>query len=382
MSQPSPYTPGEVALDVPGRGPELGFYRERAQFIGTLGGFAGRVVAYHAPRGLGKTSLLRGAQREFQAARIRTVWVTANEHENLLTTLLAEMTQLLPRASRTRKSVTEAAESVTAAFGVPGANVKATFKVAAPPAGAKVFGAAVLATVAELHNQGERGLVFLLDEMQAADRPSLKAVSYAWQELQAPDARPAAGFFAVGLPGSQEHVNKAATSNERWDFRELPDLEDGGAAAALAEPARQLGVDWEHSALARAVAEAQRYPYKVQLIGDAVWSAAGYPSAGMTLKEVHLDVALVDVARQMRSLHASRWRAASRQQKDALFAIARLGGTKVRREEVANLLGTTSRGLSTVRDRLLRAGTIMASDHGLISFTVPGFTEYVLALGE
>ncbi len=61
--QPSPYTPGETAREVPGRETQL------TDITGLLGRvalehrFAGQVRVDVGPRGVGKTSLLRRAQR-------------------------------------------------------------------------------------------------------------------------------------------------------------------------------------------------------------------------------------------------------------------------------------------------------------------------------
>ncbi|MCL1801365.1 MAG: hypothetical protein FWG25_08410 [Promicromonosporaceae bacterium] len=77
--------------------------------------------------------------------------------------------------------------------------------------------------------------------------------------------------------------------------------------------------------------------------------------------------------------YAARWGAASRRQREVITAIAQLGGEGVQLSAIARHLGTDSGALSVPRDRLLRSGIIKATEHGLLSFTVPGFTEWVLA---
>lgn len=382
MDQPSPYTPGVVAKEVPGRAVQVDFFRERAQYIGVLGRFSGRIVVYFAPRGIGKTSLLRSGQRLFRANKIRTVWVTANEDENLLATILSEIRAILPAGSKALKSVLEAIETVTLTAGLPGTGVKTTLKKPAEPSGSKAFQRAVVSATAAIIADGDNGLVILVDEIQSADETSLRVIAHGWQELSDPEHEPAAGLFAVGLPGSQEDINTAVTFSERFDFIELPDLDDGGAAEALVEPAKQIGVAWERSAVLRAVAEAQRYPYKVQLIGEETWKAARYPDKGTTINVQNVIDGLPEVKRQMRSLYAARWRSASTKQREFIVAVAGLGGRRVRREDVAKALGKDTRAISVPRDRLLRRGIIEATEHGLISFTVPGFTEYVVEIAD
>ena len=57
--QPSPYTPGEIARSVPGRGDLLAEFEERLSVLVDLQRLVGRIHVAHGERGIGKTSLLR-----------------------------------------------------------------------------------------------------------------------------------------------------------------------------------------------------------------------------------------------------------------------------------------------------------------------------------
>jgi hypothetical protein len=107
--------------------------------------------------------------------------------------------------------------------------------------------------------------------LQSADPVSLRTIAHAWQELASEPTPPAAGLFAVGLPGTQEQINRAVTFSERYAFMPLPNLEPAGVADALISAAEAQGVNWEVPALNFAVEQANGYPYKVQLIGDETW---------------------------------------------------------------------------------------------------------------
>ncbi|OUE07888.1 hypothetical protein CMsap09_02985 [Clavibacter michiganensis] len=65
-----------------------------------------------------------------------------------------------------------------------------------------------------------------------------------------------------------------------------------------------------------------------------------------------------------------------------LVAIARLGGEDVKRASLADALGTTTRAISVPRQKLLDKGLVDANKHGHLSFTVPGFTEFVIDQAE
>lgn len=380
MVQPSPYTPGAVARTVPGRTAQLAFYTERAQFIANLQRFADRPRVDYAARGIGKTSLLREAQRVFTAHNIATVWVTANEDENLAKSVLDELEALAPDGSALRATLVDAISNATITLGVSAA--KATVNLrdvrSASSSPTKAFIRAFVQAVKAAQDAGRRGLVVLIDEVQSADDVSLRVISNAWQELRSETPEVPAGLFTVGLPGSQDRINAAVTFSERFDFRELFGLDEGSAATALIAPAWQVGVTWDDDAVRAAVELARGYPYKVQLVGDSAWQAAGYPDAGARVTRAHVAAGQPEVDRQMLSLFKARWRSATPKQRELLTAVARLGGVDVRREDVAAALGVPTTKLSMARDALLRKGIIDASRHGRVTFTVPGFTEFIL----
>lgn len=380
--QISPYTPGEVADAVPGRAAQLAFYAERAQRISTLGQFIARVRVDYAARGVGKTSLLREAERIFTRSAISTIWVTANEDENLLLTVLDEMRKLVPstRVADVLNYIDSATLTLDAGVLKGSVTVKPKKKDATISAASssKAFITAFENVTRVLVEEGKNGLVILVDEIQSADKPSLRAIANAWQEMKSSPGRVPSGLFTVGLPGSQDHINSAVTFSERFDFSELFGLDDGGVATALADPAHNLSVLWDRPALQVAVREAKGYAYKVQLIGDETWKVAGYPDPGATITADHVETAMPQVDIHMETLFRARWRSASQKQRELLSTIAELGGLDVKREDVAARLGVTTQSISMARDGLLRRGIIDANRHGRVSFTVPGFTEWIL----
>jgi hypothetical protein len=380
VPQPSPYTPGVVAKTVPGRATQLAFFEERAQLIANLGQFVGNVRVDYAARGVGKTSLLREAERLFERHGVKTVWVTAVEGENLAASVLDELRKVLPKTKRLAELL-ELIDSATFSVGGGPAKAGVTLKPGQhkAPAAGKVFMTAVSDVAGAIRDAGGAGVVILIDEIQAADKQSLRTIAVAWQELASASQPPAAGLFTVGLPSSQDHITSAVTFSERFDFVELYGIDEGGAATALHKPAAELGVLWDQSAVLAGVAAAQGYPYKVQLVGEGAWVAAGRPDPGGRITLEHLEAGMDYVDEKMHSLFAARWRNSSKGQRELLIAIATLGGVDVKREDVAAQMGKTSQAISVPRDRLLGKGIIDANRHGRLSFTVPGFTEYIRA---
>ncbi|MFT2711972.1 MULTISPECIES: AAA family ATPase [unclassified Clavibacter] len=391
----SPYTPGSVPTSLPGRADKLQQFREAAQRMASDGLFIPRVHVDHGPRGIGKTSLLREAQRIFGGYRIRTVLITADPDEDLVRSLLGELRQVVGTGTRLRKAALEAIDSATVTLGAPGivqVGVSLTPERTPTAASAKQIQQAIRAAIDAVIHDGDAGIALLIDEIQEADPESLRTLAYAWQEMAPLRAfepgQPRTALFAVGLPGAPTKINKAVTFSERFSFQPLHGLSDAGAREALQATAATVAVAWDVAALDRAVSESSGYPYKVQLIGDASWRAACRRLAREGLRPddaIALDdvvAALPSVDAEMETLFTARWRSASPSQQDMLVAVARLGGTDVKRADLADALATTTRAISVARQKLLDKGLLDANKHGHLSFTVPGFTEFVLDQAE
>jgi hypothetical protein len=387
----SPFTPGAVADSVPGRTRLLSDYREAAQRISQLEQFIPRVHVVFGPRGIGKTSLLREGQRILRSAHIRTVWLTAAPGESLLHSLLSELAQLAATGSSRGRRLAKQIGAISLELGNPiVGKVSATVRPSEPASGAssaRLIDAICLAMEA-VEAEGDSGLGILIDEIQEADEVSLRTIAYAWQELAFADRstrQVGAALFGVGLPGAPAHINKAVTFSERYQFERLHSLDSEGVREALERPMEKAGVNWEGAALARAIDEAGGYPYKVQLVGDSAWREASRRLGCVALRPgdvitpADVTAGLSRVGEQMEVLHQSRWKVASFKQRQMLVAIARLGGQNVRRAGLAETLGADTRSISVPRQALLDKGIIDANQHGLLSFTVPGFTQFVLA---
>lgn len=63
MALPDPYTPGQVARVLAGRTAELRRIEDQLARVAQYAELGGPMLVFHAPRGLGKTSLLRSGQR-------------------------------------------------------------------------------------------------------------------------------------------------------------------------------------------------------------------------------------------------------------------------------------------------------------------------------
>lgn len=374
-----------MAREVPGRAIQLGEIDERLAYLTQLQRLVGRIRVDVAPRGLGKTSLLRQAQRNAEALGALTVWVTAGEEIGLVPAIAAEIRRRSEGwRAEARNKIRTMVDKLTVTVGVPGvAQVAAEWSRTNHPArGVREFQELVTQTAHAARRESRTGLVLFVDEIQAADEPGLRTLGYAWQHLQSESADAPAAVFAAGLPNSPEAIGSVVTFSERFAYRPLERLTDEASMVALAGPARALGVEWDLPALQEAVRHAQGYPYTVQLLGDAAWTAAGRPDAGGRITAEHLRAARRAIRTDLDALCRTRWQKATPGEQELLRAMAALGDGPVRRAEVARVLGVSSDQLSVTRARLIDKGLIGAPARGELEFTIPGFAEYVRGRAE
>lgn len=384
--QPSPYTPGEIARAVPGRGELIEEFDERLSLMVDLQRLIGRIHVAFGERGIGKTSLLRAYQRLAEQRDVLCVWVTAGEPGGLIAQIvdgIREATSSWPHAAAS--SIRKHLDALTVTVGVPGvAAVSAKTRTSAPTetVGARALEKLIRATTEDRNRA--KALILFIDEVQSADADGIRTLAYAWQHLQAESPTIAAAVYAAGLPNAPEQIADAVTFSERFAYRPLEMLSVGAQVAALRDPAAEMQVAWEPDALELAAELAVGYPYAVQLYGDAAWTAAGRPDAGGVITRQHVKTARTSVDRDLRNLFAARWANTTANQRKFLVAVAWLqaGESTVDRTDLAHVLDVSSRSLSSVRARLIAKGLIRSEGHGRVTIPVPGFAGYIRELED
>ncbi len=378
--QPSPYTPGEVARAVPGRAAQVADVDERLSVLVDLRRLVGRIRVDHAPRGFGKTSLLREYERRARARGVVTVWVTAGEEQGLIEQICDAVEKATEEfGSVTRRKIRDRVDSVRMTVGAPGiAQVSGT--VRAPGRSAEPNGSRAFERVIRAAAEDTMGIVILVDEIQAADPAGLRTLVYAWQHLQAEAQDSPVALFAAGLPNAPEVIASIVTFSERIAYRPLGPLEREAEEVALVGPARALGVSWTPRAVDLALAIAQGYPYAVQLIADAAWAATGRPDPGGVIDADGVERGRIAMRADLDALFRARWASCSPLERRMVVAMAENGDGPVARATIASNLGTSTNQLSTPRARLIDKGLVQPADRGMLQFTIPGFAEFVRSL--
>jgi hypothetical protein len=385
MVQPNPYTPGQLPRILAGRDAETERIRGYLSRVATYGELGGPLLVFHAPRGVGKTSLLREGQRDAVEHGFVTAWVSCARRQAFLPEVVNRVGHALERAevvpARERARWHGRLDKLALQVGPPGAKVSA--ELARTEDGDQPTGAPIAALEDLLHDaatrcreRGGAGFVLFLDELHAATRNDTAVLLNAVQNLDGARAENPLAVMGAGLPSTPEELTKAATFGERSAFVPLSLLDAAAAAKAVTAPAVELQVTWTEEALAAVEAEARGYPYFLQLLAHAAWDHAR-PDAGGSITAADVEAALPAARDQLTAMYRARWRAASPLEQQLMAAMARAGSEDVPRSDVAAGMGRSSREISVPRDRLLDKGVIEAAGHGLLRFTLPGFAGYV-----
>ncbi len=389
---PDPYTPGQVPRVLAGRESELGRIRDQISRVATFGELGGPPLVFHAPRGLGKTSLLRTAQRQATEVGCLSVWVACSRDRAFLPELVHATRRTLERAglpagaAETRRWRARL-EKVRIELGVPGLKVGGELSTGrggaappSPPPETAPIGALedLLHDAATLaRGQHGAGLVVFIDELHAASAVDLSILLNAVQNLDGERERHPLAVVTAGLPVTPEAIITAATFGERSTFVPLDVLSDVDARSLLVQPAEAMEVSWDPTALDLVTAEGRGHPYLLQLLGSATWQAAR-PDPGGVLDPDHVRAGVPAARDQLDAMFRARWGAATTGEQAFIRAMAEVGTDNVARAAIAARLGQPSSSISVPRERLIEKGVIEPVGHGLVRFTMPGFASWVI----
>ncbi|TNM36570.1 ATP-binding protein [Nocardioides albidus] len=389
----NPYTPGQVPRILAGRAVEMRRIEGLLARVATYGELGGPLLVFHAPRGIGKTSLLRAGQRRAVESGFVTAWVACSRQRPVLPEIAHSVGRALERADAVPSGAAGQRwrgqlERLTVEVGVPGAKVQAqvarrqsTEAPPAPHAAIGVLESLLHDAATAVREHGGAGLLLLLDELHTASPDDMSVLLNTLQNLDGERTENPFAAVAAGLPVTPEALTRAATFGERSTFISLDVLSEIDARAALVAPAEAEGVGWTPAALDAIVAESRGYPYLLQLLGSTTWDAAD-PAAGARLTLTHVKRGLPVARDQLTAMHRARWGAATRLEQRFLAAMAAAGDANVTRAAIAAGMGVDSRAISVPRERLIEKGVIEPVGHGLVRFTLPGFAAYVRGLDD
>ena len=233
-------------------------------------------------------------------------------------------------------------------------------------------------------DNGKRGLVLFVDEIQSADPDGLRALAYAWQHMQSENPDVPLLALTAGLSHSQDVITDAVSFAERFHYVHLNNLDPEASELALVQPAHGRGVTWSVAALERALGVARGYPFFLQLIGDLAWRAAEDPDPGKCIEDEHVAEAVDEFHISRDDFFRSRWMKATDREIAVIVAMSALAlqtedpdEALLKRGDIAAEMGVNTSAISMARRSLMDKGLIEAPEFGKLSFTAPGFAEFV-----
>lgn len=382
MAITSPFTPGDLPKVLVGRARERTRLGDLLARVTTFGELAGPPVVLHAPRGLGKTSLLRDTEERARELGFVTAWVACAKGSPLLTELAGSVRRSLIEAEvlddRSTKRVLETISVEFAIFGVGMTTEFGTGRGDPEPPAAAINGLERLLHEAarSVRVRGGAGLLVLIDELHAAPYGELGILLNALQNLAGRRAENPLAVMTAGLPSTPEMIMRAATFGERSEFMSIERFDQPDSRRVLQEPAQEVEVTWRDEALLAGLEIADGNPYLLQLVGDATWQEAA-PLAGDILEVDDLRAGQERMRGQLAAMCRARWDSASELEQSFLAAMAGYPDEIVPREHIATTMGRESRAISVPRARLIDRGVIEAAGRGRLRFTLPGMGAWI-----
>ncbi|GAA1173705.1 AAA family ATPase [Ornithinimicrobium humiphilum] len=238
--------------------------------------------------------------------------------------------------------------------------------------------AQLLGRLLDLLAEHETGLLFTLDEVQAARPDVVGRFAATYQHLVRDDREVA--FAAAGLPtGIDSLLRQAGTTflrrAERIHLATLTDDDVRTAArATVVDAGRTIG----EPALDRYVEVVHGYPYLLQLVGYHAWRVDPQREE-ITADDVERTLPLV-IERMGRLVHAPAIGPLPEGQRRYLRAMAVDDGPASTRT-VAERMGVPMQQQNVYRARLIDRELVQPAGHGYVDFTLPYLREHLRARG-
>jgi hypothetical protein len=231
----------------------------------------------------------------------------------------------------------------------------------------------MLEAVVQAAQADQRALVLIIDEVQYLNSEDLSALIVATHKL----GQRALPFLVIGagLPLLAGLAGNAKSYAERlFDFPEVGPLTEGAAAEALQAPLAKARIEISREALDHVVRTTGGYPFFLQEWGYQAWNAAS--ASPITLQDVVL-AGRAAIDRLDAGFFKVRRDRLTPKELEYLNAMATLSPGPHKSSDVSSSLGKSVTATGPVRDGLIKKGMIYSPQHGLISFTVPLFDEYL-----
>ncbi|HUN78164.1 MAG TPA: ATP-binding protein [Solirubrobacteraceae bacterium] len=381
----NPYAPGAGTRPpvLSGRDREIEAYEVLLDRLGH--GTAGQSMIVTGLRGVGKTVLLNA----FEDIAVGRHWIAAGrefDEQSSFPTAIARSTKRILNELEPVKKAAERVRVLLSGLGTftlrdpNGFELGYTPRQSLPTEALAEDFTDMLLAVGEAAAARGRGVAFLFDEVQFVPAHELGPFIVGLHRLNQ-KALPVT-CVAAGLPSLPALVGNAKSYAERlFEYPHIDQLPRADAIAALADPARNLGVAWEPAALDYVFAQTGGYPYFLQEYGKYIWDVATNGTitesdarTGGQVAQDRLDEGFFLVRYEHRATNAER---------AFLHAMARCPGPPYSIADITRALGKDDqRSLSVRRNTMIKKGLIYAPRHGHLDYTVPRFADFLERRGQ
>jgi hypothetical protein len=230
-------------------------------------------------------------------------------------------------------------------------------------------------------------VLFILDEIQFLPEDSLRAVIYAFDELQnrqdptTKDRFPVT-LVAAGLPQAKLLCQSAGQYAERFSYPRVVAFTRDEAIRAFRETARLNNGDFTPEAAARGYDLTEGYPHFIQVYGELAWIHG--KDDPISLRDVEAIHPLAKTVLE-EGFYSTRLELAGPDQQELLLALARLvvrsGTASHTLTAIATEMGRDPAGAGHLFQPLVAKGLLyQARPRGPYELTLPRFAEYLVSV--
>lgn len=375
QANPFNATLGSTPRYLAGRADEIADFRQ-ALFDGP--GSHERVTLISGPRGVGKTVLLNAFE---DVAREQSWWVVS---ESATPGFIQRVTDAVMRMTAeqfvtSRKRLTGV--SIASVGGVQwdeGSDYQA--KTTLRDALTELL--TLQAEADERSGQEPVGLLITLDELHHYRRDEVIEFGTTIQHMVRENRQMAVAM--AGIPQAvapllaSDRATNPVTFLRRAHHLELGFIAPSEVRAALLEPMKGVGVEWDEDALERAVEGCGGYPFMIQLVGQECYRA----TRDRVVRVENVRHGLGVAQRKLWKLvHQPALADLSDRDRDFLQAMACDSGPSDM-ADVAQRMGVDAQYASTYRRRLIDAEMIESAGYGKVAFTLPYMRDYLLSVDD
>ena len=336
-------------------------------------------------RGVGKTVLLNEIERLAKKNGHQTIFIEAQENQELIRLISPLIRKLLFDLNRTSgaSEISNNSLAVLHRF-IEGVKVKENEQILEgtvepkkkPDENGELEAnlSSLLVAIGEVAEILQSLVAILIDEIQYFSQPELSSLIIAMhkiQQLQLPVV-----LIAAGLPTMPGLAGESKTYSERlFRFPNIGALSKEDAEKALRVPAQTMGVSFEQGALDEIFRLTKGYPYFLQEWAYHVWNRS--TENIITLQTVQDSTSSV-ISSLDENFFRVRFDRLTPSEKNFLRAMAEPGSSAKRIGDVALTLNIKANSISPIRSSLIKKGMVYSPAYGTISFTVPLFDEFIL----